>query len=77
MVLLPKVEVWRGRFGLAKRASSCAECFEVGDRARRLRGRFERWSDEVGTDSGMFSDIVYVSVDERIDCSGSRELRGA
>ena len=44
--------------GLAKRASSEAACWVVGVRARRLVGRFERGSWEVGIDSGIGSDIA-------------------
>ena len=46
--------------GLAKRAVMFAAVAEVGERARFLRGRFERGSCEVGTASGMGSDIVVV-----------------
>lgn len=43
--------------GLAKRASSWEACAEVGVRARRLSGRWERGSKDVGIDSGMGSDM--------------------
>ena len=45
------------RSGLAKRASTWEACCVTGVRARRLRGRLERGSAEVGMDSGMGSDI--------------------
>ena len=45
------------RSGLAKSASTCEACCVTGVRARRLRGRLERGSEEVGMDSGMGSDI--------------------
>ena len=48
------------RSGLAKRASTCWFCWEVGVRARFLVGRWERWSREVGIDSGIGSDILGV-----------------
>ena len=46
--------------GLAKRASTWADCWDVGVfwRLRFLSGRLERWSWEVGMDSGMGSDMV-------------------
>ena len=48
------------RSGLEKRAEREAACAEMGvSMARFLRGRLERGSAEVGTDSGMFSDILY------------------
>ena len=50
--------VW-SRSGFANRASTAEDCFEAGDRARLLVGRWLWRSDEVGIDSGMFSDIVY------------------
>lgn len=45
------------RSGLAKRASTWEACCVTWVRARRLRGRLERGSAEVGMDSGMGSDI--------------------
>ena len=45
------------RSGLAKRASTWEACCVTGVRARRLSGRLERGSEEVGIDSGMGSDI--------------------
>lgn len=48
------------RSGLAKRASTWADCWEVGVRARFFVGRWERRSEEVGMDSGMGSDIFGV-----------------
>lgn len=42
----------------AKRASTCEACCVTGVRARRLSGRLERGSAEVGMDSGMGSDIL-------------------
>jgi len=48
------------RSGLAKRASTCADCWEPGVSARFFVGRWERRSDDVGTDSGIGSDIVRV-----------------
>lgn len=59
--------------GLAKRASSWVAWAEVGVRARRLRGRRERGSADVGMDSGMGSDILEkdfrdFGVDGRTDC---------
>ena len=48
----------RSRSGLAKSASSSAEWADVGERARRLVGRWLRRSCEVGTLSGIFSDIL-------------------
>lgn len=50
------------RSGLEKRADSWLACCVVGVRARRLVGRLERGSWEVGIDSGMGSDIVTVEV---------------
>ena len=46
------------RSGFAKSASTWLACCEVGVRARRLRGRVERGSCDVGMDSGIGSDIV-------------------
>lgn len=43
--------------GLAKRASTWEAWAETGVRARRLMGRRERGSADVGIDSGMGSDI--------------------
>lgn len=51
------------RSGFAKRAVREAACAVVGVRARRLRGRWERGSEEVGMDSGMGSDIVVMWTD--------------
>ena len=49
-----------GRSGFAKRASTCADCCDVGVLLLRalLKGRWERRSAEVGMDSGMFSDMM-------------------
>ncbi len=47
-----------GRSGWAKRASSWADCWETGVRARFLVGRWERRSELVGMDSGIGSDMV-------------------
>ena len=44
--------------GFAKRASSWFAWAETGVRARRLRGRLERGSADVGIDSGMGSDMM-------------------
>jgi hypothetical protein len=46
--------------GLAKRASSCAAVWDLGERARFLVGRLERGSADVGMLSGICSDIVQV-----------------
>ncbi len=46
------------RSGLAKSASREAACAEVGERARRLVGRWERGSAEVGMDSGTSADML-------------------
>lgn len=46
--------------GLAKRASSCAAVWDLGERARFLVGRLERGSAEVGMLSGIGSDIAVV-----------------
>lgn len=46
--------------GFAKSASSWFAWAETGVRARRLRGRLERGSADVGTDSGMGSDMMSV-----------------
>jgi hypothetical protein len=46
--------------GFAKRASSCAAVWDLGERARFFVGRLERGSAEVGMLSGMGSDIVMV-----------------
>ena len=46
------------RSGLAKRASTCADCCEMGVRARFFVGRLERGSADVGMDSGMGSDML-------------------
>ena len=48
------------RSGLAKRAVRDVACWLVGVRARRLVGRLERGSADVGIDSGMGSDILVV-----------------
>ncbi len=53
-----EVGSWISRSGLAKRASTCDACAVVGVRARRLVGRLERGSWEVGMDSGIGSDIL-------------------
>lgn len=62
LLILPLADVEEGRemsvSGLAKRASSCEACAETGVRARRLRGRWERRSYDVGIDSGIGSDIL-------------------
>lgn len=47
-----------GLSGLAKRASSCADCLLLGERARFLVAWPLRGSRCTGMDSGMFSDIV-------------------
>lgn len=47
--------------GFANKASREAACEETGVRARFLRGRLERGSEEVGIDSGIGSDIWMVS----------------
>jgi hypothetical protein len=47
------------RSGFANRAESWAACAVEGVRARRLVGRWERGSWEVGMDSGMGSDILW------------------
>ena len=44
--------------GLAKRASRWVAWAEEGVSWRRLRGRCERGSADVGTDSGIGSDIL-------------------
>ena len=46
------------RSGLAKRAESWVAWAVVGVKARRLVGRLERGSWDVGMDSGIGSDIV-------------------
>ncbi len=46
------------RSGFAKRASTWDACCVTGVSARRLRGRLERGSWDVGMDSGMGSDIL-------------------
>ena len=47
------------RSGLANKASTCADCCEVGVLLRAfLMGRCERRSEEVGIDSGIGSDIL-------------------
>lgn len=46
--------------GFAKRAETWEDTWERGERARFLRGRFERGSAEVGMLSGMGSDILLV-----------------
>lgn len=48
------------RSGFLKRLASCADCWDVGERARFLVGRWDRGSIDVGMDSGMFSDIAIV-----------------
>lgn len=48
----------RGRDGSAMRVDISSAVAEVGVRARRLRGLRERGSMEVGTDSGIGSDMV-------------------
>lgn len=72
--LVRAVEVGMGmsRSGLAKRAVTWEACWEVGVRARRLRGRLERGSWEVGMDSGMGSDIWRDSkwFDRSVACQG-------
>jgi len=47
-----------GLSGCAKSASSFSACCETGVRARFLTGRWERRSEEVGTESGPGSDIL-------------------
>lgn len=44
--------------GLEKRDEICEAVWERGERARFLRGRFERGSAEVGMLSGIGSDIT-------------------
>ena len=46
------------RSGFANKASTWLACWVTGVRARRLRGRLERGSWEVGMDSGIGSDMV-------------------
>ena len=58
------------RSGFAKRAVSWLACCKVGVRARRLVGRLERGSWEVGMLSGMGSDIVRGEERERDDREG-------
>lgn len=54
------------RSGLAKSASTCADCWSDGVwRARFLVGRWERRSAEVGMDSGIGSDMFVL----RLLCS--------
>lgn len=48
--------------GLAKRASRCADCLDVGDRARRFVGRELRGSWEVGIEEGVGPDILLARV---------------
>jgi hypothetical protein len=51
--------------GAAINFSICEAVSDRGESARRFRGRFERGSADVGTDSGMFSDMmkdVFVTV---------------
>ena len=53
------------RSGFANKASTWLACWVTGVRARRLRGRLERGSWEVGMDSGIGSDMVkWRDVDE-------------
>jgi hypothetical protein len=54
--------------GLAKRASREAAWEETGVRARFLRGRLERGSAEVGTDSGMGSDMIACLPLDSLNC---------
>lgn len=53
----PLAGSWISRSGLANREVRDAAWAVVGVRARRLVGRFERGSCDVGIDSGMGSDI--------------------
>ena len=53
--------VWSG---FANKASKEAACEEMGvSRARFLRGRLERGSEEVGIDSGIGSDILIICLE--------------
>ena len=61
------------RSGLAKRASTCADCCEMGVRARFFVGRLERGSADVGMDSGMGSDMLVLGW----STGCSREFGGA
>ena len=65
------------RSGLENKAVRWEACWLVGERARFLVGRLERGSIEVGMDSGMGSDIlfvcVYVSFDACAVCVGENE----
>lgn len=54
------------RSGLAKRASTRADCAVEGVRARFLVGRCDFEEMEVGLDSGMFSDMVKVLAGEEV-----------
>ena len=56
------------RSGFAKRASTCADCWDAGVRARFLVGRCERRSADVGMDSGIGSDILAVELLYRRMC---------
>lgn len=51
------------RSGCEKRDASDWACAEVGVSARRLVGRLERGSCEVGIDSGIGSDMILLVTD--------------
>ena len=61
------------RSGLAKRAVTCEACWLVGVKARRLVGRLERGSCEVGIDSGIGSDIFFNEID-RVELNSTCRL---
>ena len=62
------------RSGFANKASTWLACWVTGVRARRLRGRLERRSWEVGMDSGMGSDMVKWRVVDEEMISGHFEM---
>lgn len=57
-VRLPETGILISWSGFEKRAEIVAACSLTGVRARRLRGRLERGSWEVGMDSGIGSDML-------------------
>ena len=65
-----------GLSGLAKRASSCADCLLLGERARFLVAWPLRGSRCTGMDSGMFSDICEEVIyrKRRCVCDGAQKL---
>lgn len=64
-----------GLSGLAKRASRCADCLLLGERARFFVAWPLRGSRCTGMDSGMFSDIARcVSSRSRFVCDDARKL---